>query len=217
MTWNLLASAAANGGGGGATTGNVDSSGADFCGVGVGWYTGGGSLGTGLDSKGNTYTLLTRTAGNVAFCQMAYVQAPTVGASHNWTCAVGYPGIAGGAFSGSVATPFDAENGNSGIAVTSLGTNSITLAESNELTLAAVGVDNTLSPNAFTAAVLSLVGRAGSDATGDGVGFFWGVDVTSDTLSWTNSAAGGVAVRIASFKGAAAAAAKADTRSLMGV
>lgn len=123
------------------TTDAIDTTGADLIVVAVGGYNGGGAN-TLTDSKSNSWTKLTEyvvsTGGQVA---LFYCQAPTVGSGHTFTGAPvfnSYMVVSVSAWSGSVSTPFDAENGASGSTVTTLQPGAVSPGADNELVITAV-------------------------------------------------------------------------------
>lgn len=99
---------------------------------------------TPVDSKSNTWVGLTAQS-NVLRARLWYVDAPTVGAGHTFGTTSGgghYPSIAIQAWSGSLPSPFDVENGALGVSATSLQTGSITPNLNNELVVAMFGIQD---------------------------------------------------------------------------
>ncbi len=131
------------------TTPAIDTTGADLIVIAVSGFANGSGFcapGAGLsDSNSNTYTALTRQdsglhLGSAEYAQLFYKQAPTVGAGMTFTCASSVaPSIAVVAFAGSIATPFDQQNGSTfGTPTTTLNTGSVTPGNTNQLLIAAV-------------------------------------------------------------------------------
>lgn len=127
--------ASRNGGGNsnGFTSSAQDSTGCDFI-VFVAATTGGVTP-TFSDSKGNTYTSLTAQSNGTSRIIITYCQAPTVGSGHTFTITGSaiFPAIGVAGFSGSVASPFDQQNGNTTTFGTTVATGSITPGSDNEL------------------------------------------------------------------------------------
>lgn len=112
MAYALVANVAVQGGINGATSGAINTTGADLLVAVVAGLT--GTTPTFTDSKGNTWTALTKqsTASDGA-SQLFYCQGAIVGTGHTFATAGAstYSGCAMAAFSGSVSSPFDIENG----------------------------------------------------------------------------------------------------------
>ncbi len=131
------------------TTPAIDTSGADLIVIAASGFASGSGFcapGSGLsDSKGNTYTALTRidsglNSGSAEYAQLFYVQAPSVGSGHTFTCGSAVaPSIAVTAWAGSIASPFDQQNGQGTVTPgTTWPTNSVTPSNTNQLLVAAV-------------------------------------------------------------------------------
>src|SRR4051794_24890452 len=110
MAFALIAHAAANGNNSVATTGGIDTTGAGLLVAAVATYSGSATV---SDSKGNTWSPLTRYGAGGNKIQMFWSPPSTVGAGHTFTAtSAGFSAtIAVAAYSGQAATPFDAESG----------------------------------------------------------------------------------------------------------
>ena len=136
----LVSHVSAGGTGGTVTTGNSDSTGANFCALVVS-YWGSGTLTSISDSKSNPYTcrtLYTSTSPDIKLC---YVANPTVGSNHTFT-ATGlgfFASVSGACFSGvSTASPYEAENGSWSAGVSTFQPGSVTPAGSGELLITGI-------------------------------------------------------------------------------
>lgn len=134
MAYSLIAHDSAGGDTDIATTAGVDTTGADLLVVVAASYSPRDATIT--DSKGNTWTSLTRygAAGNRV--QFFYCQGGTVGPSHTFTATGGVDGyysIAVLALSGSVASPADGENG-----ATDVSPGSVTPSQDNDILITAL-------------------------------------------------------------------------------
>jgi hypothetical protein len=91
------------------------------------------------DSKGNTYTKLTRSTVNGCSSTLFYCYAGTVGSGHTFTFAgtTTYPSIQVIALSNIATSPFDQQNGNTASSPSTLTTGSITPSQAN--TVAVIG------------------------------------------------------------------------------
>ena len=190
------------------TTDAVDTSGADFIAVGV--SSGSLSLMTVTDSKSNTYTNKTlETDGSSVTNYIAYVQAPTVGTSHTFTVGTVFvfPTIFVAWFSGSAATPFDAENGDNtgGVGSTTGAPGNVTPAESNELFVIGAstngGAPNFSIDNSFT--ITDQAGLLGGQAYGGAFAYKMVTDTSTQNPLWTQAAVNFLPRRMACFKAAA--------------
>ena len=101
----------------GTTTGAINTSGANFCVVAAGFYSGVTSTVSVSDSKGNTYTSRPASAEpmNNIKLQMWYVASATVGSSHTFSVSgtSTFSNVAAACFSNVASSPFDNDqNGN---------------------------------------------------------------------------------------------------------
>ncbi len=203
------------GSGNGFTTGAIDTTGADLIVLVTSWvdpFT----PGTPTDSKGNSYTgLTTRTNTNDNAVRIWYKQAPIVGSGHTFTANGNgtYQTLCAMAFSGSVSTPFDVENGGpSSGTVTSLATGSITPTQDNELVIAAVSYDDTTSLSIGGSFTIADQGAfVLNNAVGGALAYLIQTTAAAanPTWSWTNSQKASAA--IASFKAAAVGGSRQQT------
>ena len=197
-------------GGGSVTTDAIDTTGATLLVIVLGYFD---STPTISDSKGNTWTALTNSDGPLSSnCQIFYVANPTVGSGHTFTngTASSFSSILVSSWSGvATTTPFDQQNQNTGTAVTTVTTGSITPGENNELVIAGlclrdIGVtgDTVTIDGGFT--ISNQVPGVGSNNLEGAMAYL--VQTTAAAAnpawSWTNSDS--AAAAIASFKQAAA-------------
>ena len=213
MAYSLLAHTIGVGASGTVTTSAIDTTGADLIVVVVAYFEG-ITAPTLSDNKSNTWTGLTAQVGTTdPSTRIYYCQAPTVGAGHTFKLDNGglmYGNLAVTAWSGSVATPFDQQNGTTHLAVTSLQTGSVTPGTGNQLVIAAVSTGAGSSgaysiDSGFTISDQEAYVSGG----GEGCGMAYLVQTSAAAVnpswSWTGSAEGAVA--IGTFKDGAAAAA----------
>lgn len=205
------------------TTAGIDTSGADLLVLMLSTSIATTETATISDSKGNTWTALTKyhegtwnTEG-----RLYYAKNAIVGASHTFTATsdagATYPAIAVAAFSGThLTSPFDQQNGATASFSPPHEPGSVTPTEDNELIIAGVAHDRTDAPNAidegFTLAEASAVVAA--NAQGVGIGYL--VQTTAAAVNPTWSGWGGnpgsVVFTAATFKQAAAASFVPDPR-----
>jgi hypothetical protein len=156
MAIALVSSLTATPGGSGGTTAALDTSGANLLILSVSWYTiNTANPSTISDSKGNTWTALTRRnspSGHFAH-RLWYATNPTVGTGHTFTVTASadqYPAILVYAFSGcDTAAPFVVENGANGSDTPPLAAGSVTPAANGELVISG------FAGNAFTGVTAS--------------------------------------------------------------
>lgn len=128
------------------TTAAIDTTGADLIVIELADYDGGApALSVITDSKGNTWLpLTTYKAGGAARSTLFYCRPTSVGSGHTFT-ATGtntYPAISVGAFSGSIATPFDLQNGANASLSTTISPGSITPSQADELVVVGSAADS---------------------------------------------------------------------------
>ena len=167
------------------------------------------------DSKGNTYTSLTRVAsvGNTA--RIWYCANPTVGSGHTFTLtrvndlAFGISGCAA-AFSGVATTsPFDVENGTATYGASGV-TGSVTPSNDNELILAGVGfwtggTPAVMSINSSMSITDQVVDSNANSTSGSALAYFVQGTAAAINPTWTSTVNPTVLnAFIASFKAAAA-------------
>ena len=185
------------------TTGSIDTTGANFLVLTMGYLA--GTAPTISDSKGNTWSALTASSNTSSATRIFYVANPTVGTGHTFTATVtgGYPAIAAMAFSGvKTSSPFDAENGAGSSGGTSIATGSITPSENGELLVTGLGTIGTSGgeaiDNSFT--IQESVTFVGGQHSGLFVA--WKVQSTAAAINptWSWTTFGNITTRIASFK-----------------
>lgn len=156
------------------------------------------------DSNGNIYTKLTLQSGSGVKVVLAYKYAPIVGSGHTFTADTStnsFPSLAVYSFSGSVASPFDLENGTTTASQTTAQPGSVTPSEDNELlvtgicwggTLTGPGIDSGFSTpdTILTTATNMPIGGSYKIQTSAGL--------ENPTWSWTSNNFSAVA--IATFK-----------------
>ena len=190
------------------TTPAIDTSGADFIVLAAAYLQ--GVTMTISDSKSNTWTPRTQVAltGDSAI-RLYYVQGGTVGTGHTFTASGtgSFPSLAALALSGSVASPFDLENGAQNASASSIQPGSITPSENNEILITAISLNN----NFVTASInggFTISDQANATANAYGLAMAYLIQTTAaaanPTWSWTNTI--GVATTQASFKDTAGAA-----------
>jgi hypothetical protein len=96
----------------GATTSGIDTTGANLIVLAPAWFTPAADP-TISDSKGNTWTALTKRTGIQTASRLYYCVGPTVGSGHTFTVSdTGiYPALGVVAVSGAHASPYHSENG----------------------------------------------------------------------------------------------------------
>lgn len=137
MAFSLIAAVSSGTDGNGTTSSAINTTGADLIVVVQSDYGAGGPTGAPSDSKGNTWTALTRVTAGSAGARIYYCASPTVGAGHTFSQGgSNYPSIHVSAWSGAHATPFDQETGAGSTSVTSKAPGSLTPSEGNCLVVA---------------------------------------------------------------------------------
>lgn len=208
MAWSLIAHKIAVK----TSTAAINSTGADLFIVAVTSYS--TTPITVSDSASNTWTGLTeRTSGN-NHLRIFYCQGGTTSATHTFSTNANFYCIEVAVFSGSAATPFDVENGNtSGTTVSSLTTGSITPAGNGELIVSAFGLGADAATSACTLSVNSSLTITDQTTAVNGVNdggalaYFAQPTAAAINPTWTLSVAQSVVTAsIAAFKGAGGAA-----------
>lgn len=189
----------------GGTTGAIDTTGASFLVLAVGWYVGGTAPSV-SDSKSNTWVPLTQQSfGGVSSSRLYYSIAPTVGSGHTFTASgsSSYSSICVLAFSGSHASPYDQENG-SGATSSTIQAGSLTPSEDNCLVVAGVcpsdGSGNISINGGFTE--YDIIWVIGNNE-GCGIGYLIQTTAAAANPTWTMDASSAVTATIATFKAAA--------------
>jgi len=192
-------------GGNSVTTGSVDTSGANLlvCATIAGTST----PNTPTDAKGNTWTGLTayHPTGGSVFVKMWYSVPTTVGSGETFSFSQSstFPSIFCGAWSNSIASPFDVENGN-GTTSSPVQPGSITPSANNYLVVtsaysnAATGAP-TVSGGSVT--LLDSAALSGGNAYGGGLGYVVQTTATAVNPTWASTGSPSeMASGIASFK-----------------
>lgn len=125
MAISLVASVSAAPGANGGTTAAIDTTGANLLVLSVAWY-GGGTAPTVSDSKGNTYTALTRHDGSLASHRLFYKLAPAVGTGHTFTASGSGSYAAFHAYAFAGVASYQTESGAGQSSGTSLASGSVT-------------------------------------------------------------------------------------------
>ncbi len=202
MAWSLLAHTGAQS----TTTGDItttaiDTTGADLLAVVLAWYQAVADP-TLVDSASNSWTGRTKYRSTNRSVQVLYVQAPTTSATHTFTASTGgageYPTICISAWSGSVATPYEAENGATTSSATSLATGSASPTTTDLFITGCAqgGTSGSLTLSAGFTATETFIGT--SFAVEGGMGY--ATSASAQSATW-NFASNEAAVTIAAFKG----------------
>lgn len=206
----LIAHAGAAGTANSATTGSIDTTGANLLVVSACWYPGTEADAVITDSKGNTWTALTRHGTvnvSVTANRLFYCYGGTVGSGHTFTTTAtgGYHSIQVVALSGMAASPFDQQNGaqDSGIWVTRQ-PGSITPSQDNTVVVTALTFDDNTS-GAISIDGSYTIADTSAFATGAGMGGSLAYKIltaaSAQNPTWTSANnSGDSAVSIASFK-----------------
>lgn len=114
------------------------------------------------DSNSNTWTFLTAHANGTNRVRIAYCQGATVGAGHTFklTGTSSQPSLSIAAFSDSVATPLDQQNGANDPNNTQLQTGSVTPGQDNELLVFGLGQHAPTSAHAATVDIGTILQQA---------------------------------------------------------
>lgn len=212
MAYAILAGAnghtvAQSSGGAATTTGAIDTTGADLIVVGYGSAAGGYTV---ADSKSNTWSALTtQTDGATISTRISYCQAPTVGSGHTFTVGAGgwFGTVFVACFSGSAASPFDAETGadSGGSGSTTKAPGSITPAAAGELFIVTTGTNGGAPAYSidlgFT--ITDSAGLVGGNSYGGAMAYLINSGSTAQNPTYTQAAANYIPVRMATFKAAA--------------
>jgi hypothetical protein len=211
MAYALVVSTTKQGTPNSVTSNAIDTTGANLIVVSVGFYNGTSPTPTLTDSKSNTWSGLTARVGGSITNRLFYCFGGTVGSGHTFTLSDAsiFPGMCVAAFSGSVSSPIDQENGAGSASGSTQAPGSVTPSENNELIIAGLGHDDNsagaVSINGGFTAITSawLTGNA----EGCGLAYLIQTTATAANPTWdvTNSAAAGIAASIATFKAADAA------------
>src|SRR6266853_2824698 len=166
-----------------------------------------------VDSKGNTisFTGNTYPAASLSVrVRLYYCVAPIVGAGHTATVTTvsgtSYPTICMAAFKGIKQTsPFDVQNGNADLNLTSLATGSITPSEDKELILTFIGGGSATGPYSVDSGFTILDGNVLAAAQHFGGALAYKIQTTLASINptWNQNTSTALAVTVASFKEAA--------------
>lgn len=160
------------------------------------------------DSKSNTYTTRTPAAGSTSRITIWYCQAPATDAAHTFTLSGSgtYSSMAIAAFAGSLASPYDVENGAFTNAGTTQATGSVTPSTNGQLLIAAVASNAT--PLTFTPdlgfTVIDQAQAVGGASIGVALAYLIETTAAAKNVTWTISTSGDISCAIATFKAAAA-------------
>lgn len=187
------------------TTGTIDTSGADLLIALIADYNVNAT--TLSDSKSNSYTSSISKIQAATEAQLYYKTSPTVGSSHSFTASstAGYPSICASSFSGAGASPFDQSSTAGASGVTSLATGSVTPSEDNELIVASIAWQNSITGLAIDSSFTIIEEQSVTPAINFGSAIAYLIQTSASavnpTWSWTGSV--NAAVLIATFKAAA--------------
>ncbi len=190
----------------GGTTTAIDTTGANLIVVSLSYYhTGNTGDITITDSKGNTWTLLTKYANATTANRLYYCKNANVGSGHTFTTPLlsAYYGISIMAFSmANITTPFDVENGANSLSASSLATGSITPSQANSLIVAGLTFDNNAGGAVSIDSGMTAISTAYSGGSSMGTGIAYKVQSTAAAINptWNITNAAAVAASIAAFK-----------------
>lgn len=196
---------AATGVNGGATS-SIDTTGANFAVIAVCWYDAVTASPTISDSKGNTWTSLTRTESNDTGVRFYYTQGGTFGTGHTFTASGTsiYSSIFVQAWSLISATPFDVENGATAVVSTTIQPGSVTPGQANVLVITATANnDSALVPSSINSSFTISDSVAVNTGTNVGGGMAYRVitDGSAQNPTWTYSGTfNDASARSATFK-----------------
>lgn len=179
------------------TTGAIDSTGADLLVV----LAVGGFL-TITDSKSNSWSALTQGTQDFTDCRISYSRPTSVGSGHTFTTGGSYMAVLVAAFSGSVVSPFDQENGGVSNDGTSGSGGSVTPTENNELVIAGLGLGgNGSSPSVDSGFTIAQSKNAVSGVNFGGA-LAYKIQTTAGAVNpgWTWTTASDAVMRTATFK-----------------
>lgn len=211
MAWSSpIAHVEAGLGSSGGTTGSMDSTGANFLVAALSRYAPGGGANL-SDSKANTWIPLTEQIFSFSAIKLYYCVSPSVGSGHTFSTTSWYPALCVLAFSGSHASPYEAENGSGGTAATMQAGSGVSPSEDNELVIAAVaptdGSGNIAIDGGFTKYDVPWTSGVNE---GCGIGYLIQTSKAAANPTWTMDASSPVTAAIACFKAAAGASPKSN-------
>lgn len=202
MAWTKLTEVSAGSSDGSTvTTGAIDTTGATFL---IAVVSGFGTAPTLSDSKSNSWTALTERGLGSAAEKLFYVVSGTVGSGHTFTANNNFPSVAVIAFSGSHASPFDAETGAGGSSST-LQPGSITPAEDNELLVTGLSWNNANAASINGGfSIATQVAIAGGQHLAVAIAYLIQTTAAAANPTWTVTSGNDLATGMAAFKAAAA-------------
>src|SRR5262245_28742353 len=213
MAWTVLThTAAASGNDSTVTTSAIDTTGADFLVVVIGYFSSGLTRTVTItDSKvGNVWTPLTVSDDGVQIaCQIVYCKNPAqVGTNHTFTgTSVGgnaLPSICIATFRGAdLTSPFDVQNGAFNTGSTSLQTGSVTPGSNFELIITGLGSGASITEAIDSGFTILDQNDQGAHNQGSALAYKLKTDVLAENPTWSWSGSVAVAARIATFKQAA--------------
>lgn len=194
-----------------ATTGAIDTTGSNLIVINIGTY-GGLSAGVPTDSKSNTWTGLTGKGGSYG-SRFFYCYNPTVGSGHTFTISIGlappfYPCIFVAAFSDSLSSPFDQENGATGGSGTTLNTGSITPSQANEIIVTGFCFNTSSAIAISLGLTISDQKPAVPFSTGGAMAYLFQGSAAAINPQWSWTGSDASAAVIASFKAAVSSTVK---------
>jgi len=193
MIYSLIANAS-----GVTTTGAMDTTGADLLIL----FFGDGDTEAVSDNKSNTWVGLTAGGPGFGYGRIFYAQNPIVGTGHTFSATNTTAAVCGAAFSGSITSPFDVENGGTGLSITALSTGSITPTLDNELLISGLESGGNSTGQTIDNGFNLLNAVTAVSGTHYGAALAYKIQTTSAAINpqwtWTNAAE--AVARIASFK-----------------
>jgi hypothetical protein len=207
MAYSLIAHTVDSLGTNGGTGSTIDTRGSDLLIIAVGYYSGINTIGATdvSDSKSNSYTALTgQTSDNgEGATRFFYCQGGATDAAHSITVTKSSVFVAASfsAWSGSVASPFDQENGQGSTGSLSvIGSNFITPTETNTLVLSVASAFTTAGPQATLLTPLDAIGGVGGTSYDCAVSYSIQTTATVVTELWNISPSYRCSAAIANFK-----------------
>lgn len=210
MAYALIAETEKAGTQTGATTDAIDTSGANLLVVVVGEYAGAGSSNDAVvsDSKGNTWNALTRRADGNTASRIWWSSPSSVGSGHTFTVAgtAIFGGLAVQAWSGSVASPFDQQAGNTNTSAATINAGEVTPTEDDELVVTGICHENNSGgavsiDDGFT--ISGAIAYSGGVTMGNAFAYLVQTTAALANPEWNITNAAQVATSIATFKAGA--------------
>jgi hypothetical protein len=204
------------------TTGTLDTTvngGADLIVIGAIWHSGIADP-TVSDNQGNTYTALTKYQSTHGSVRLYYKKSPTTSATHTFALTgsfnLEYLTIVVLVVNGALTSsdPFNAESGNQSDSASSLVTNSVSPAATDLFVSATMTYTSSGAPTISSFSLSDAY--AFSPALSGGMAYLLNSG-SAQNETWSRTGSGEMAVTLASFKAAAAAAATVRTLAALGV